>query len=317
VSAPTPTELTVDPASEGERLDLYVGRALGISRARLKSLFDAGAVRVEGRRARKGQTVRAGERVAVEIAQEDPRPVPEPDRPLHVLHSDDALVAVDKPSGWPSHPLVPGERGTVANALVARFPECLEASEDPREGGLCHRLDVQTSGVLLAARKRNAWARMRQAFSGRGIDKRYWALVAGPIADEGEIDLPLRHAPRHPDRVEAAPDGRDAREALTIFRVLARAGEYSLVEARILTGVLHQVRAHFAGIGAALVGDAQYGGAPLTAQGQERFFLHARSLTFEHPESGAPLQVEAPLSGEWTAVLRRLAIDLPLAPPRP
>ena len=312
MSPPPRTELTVDQASEGERIDLYVGRALGLSRARLRSLFEMGAVRVEGRRAKKGETVRAGERVEVEIAPEDPRPLPEPERPLQILHSDEALVFVDKPSGWPSHPLLPGERGTVVNALVARFPECVEASADPREGGLCHRLDVQTSGVLLAARARTVWKRMREAFSGRDIDKRYWALVAGPIADEGEIDLPLRHVPRHPDRVEPAPDGHDAREALTIFRVLARAGEHALVEARILTGVLHQVRAHLAAIGAPLVADAQYGGAPLTGQAQEHFFLHARSLAFEHPLSGAQIRVEAPLPGDWPPVLLELGLDHPI-----
>ena len=303
------TELVVDGASDGERLDVYVGRALGLSRARLKSLFDAGGVRVQGRRAKKGQTVRAGERVQVEIADSDPRPIAEPDRPLQILHQDEALLFVDKPAGWPSHPLLPGERGTVVNALVARFPECIEASEDPREGGLCHRLDVQTSGVLLAARERRVWTRMRHAFSGRDIDKRYWALVSGPIADEGEIDLPLRHVPRHPDRVEAAPDGRGAREALTTFRVLGRSHEYSLVEARIATGVLHQVRAHFASIGAPLVGDTQYGGPAFP--GLERFFLHARSLGFEHPVTAEWIQVSAPLPAELSRTLEEIGITPP------
>jgi 23S rRNA pseudouridine1911/1915/1917 synthase len=309
VSAPAVTELVVDGASDGERLDVYVGRALGLSRARLKSLFEAGGVRVAGRRAKKGQTVRAGEHVRVEIAHQDPRPIPEPERPLHVLHQDEALLFVYKPAGWPSHPLAAGERGTVVNALVARFPECVEASEDPREGGLCHRLDVQTSGVLLAARERGVWTRMRELFSGRDIDKRYWALVAGPIADEGEIHLPLRHVPRHPDRVEPAPDGRDAREALTSFQVLVRSGEYSLVEARIVTGVLHQVRAHLAGIGAPLVGDAQYGGS--TLPGLERFFLHSRSLGFEHPVTRESIQVQSPLPPELSNALERIGITPP------
>lgn len=309
MSEPPATELTVDASSDGERLDVYLARRLGLSRARLKALVESGAVRVQGRRARKGRTVHAGDRVRVEISSEDRAPVPEPDLLLHVLHRDDALVFIDKPSGWPSHPLVPGERGTVVNALVARFPECAGASEDPREGGLCHRLDVQTSGVLLAARERRAWTRMREAFSGRGVDKRYWALVAGPIADEGEIDLPLRHAPRHPDRVEPAPDGRDAREALTFFRVLSRSGEYSLVEARIVTGVLHQVRAHLAGIGAPLVGDATYGGPSLP--GLERFFLHSRALAFEHPLGAETVRVESPLPPELSRALQSVGVTAP------
>jgi 23S rRNA pseudouridine1911/1915/1917 synthase len=302
-------ELVVDGASDGERVDVYVGRALGLSRARLKSLFEVGGVRVQGRRAKKGQTVRAGEHVQVEIADADPRPVAEPDLPLHVLHQDSALIFVDKPAGWASHPLIPGERGTLVNALVARFPECGDASEDPREGGLCHRLDVQTSGVLLAARDRGVWTRMRRAFSGREIDKRYWALLSGPIAEEGEIDLPLRHVPRHPDRVEAAPDGRGARAALTTFRVLGRSHQYSLVEARIATGVLHQVRAHFASIGAPLVGDAQYGGPEFP--GLRRFFLHSRSLGLEHPVSGGRIHVAAPLPAELSGALEEIGITPP------
>ena len=252
---------------------------------------------------------RPGSRISVTTTEEDPRPVPQPELALTVLYSDEALVFVDKPSGWPSHPLKPGERGTVANALAARFPECIDASEDPREGGLCHRLDVQTSGVLAAARTREAWTKMRELFGGRDIDKRYWALVSGPIADEGEIELPLRHHPRHPDRVEAAADGVDARDAFTTFQVLGRSGEYSLVEARIHTGVLHQVRAHLASIGAPLVGDEQYGGPPL--EGLNRFFLHARSLELRHPLSGRTLRVEAPLPPELTAALERIGLEAP------
>ncbi|MBX5482134.1 MAG: RluA family pseudouridine synthase [Myxococcaceae bacterium] len=299
-------QLTVDEGSAGSRIDLFVGRALALSRAKLKALFDAGAVRVDGRVAKKGATVVAGQRITVDLPEGDPRPVPEPDLPLTVLHADDALVFVDKPAGAPSHPLVPGERGTVANALVARFPECAEASADPREGGLCHRLDVDTSGVMVAARTRAAWTAVREAFAARKVDKRYWAVVSGPIADEGEIDLPLRHPPRHPDRVEAAADGAGAREALTTFRVLDRSGEYALVEARIHTGVLHQVRAHLASIGAPLVGDPQYGGPEVPGVG--RHLLHARSLALTHPVTGRPIAQTAEAPEDFRAALERLGL---------
>jgi 23S rRNA pseudouridine1911/1915/1917 synthase len=297
-----PRELTVPPASEGARLDAYVGEALGLSRARVKRLFDEGAVRVGGRGAKKGQTVRAGERVSVLLEDASPAPLPEPEAPLAVLHADAEVLVVDKPAGRPSHPLKPGETGTVANALVARYPECLAASEDPREAGLCHRLDVETSGALLVARTRPAWDALRAAFSARAVDKRYWALVTGPLVDEGEVEVPLRHHPRHPDRVEPALDeGPPGREALSRFRALARASEYTLVEVTILTGVLHQVRAHLAAIGAPLVGDALYGGREEPGLG--RFFLHARALGFTHPVSGARVQVESPLPEELLRVL--------------
>jgi 23S rRNA pseudouridine1911/1915/1917 synthase len=300
--------LTV-PAGEARRLDLFVGEALKLSRARLKALFEEDAVRVNGRRAKKGDKVEAGATVLVDLAEEGPRAAAaEPEAPLTVLHEDAELLFLDKPAGRPSHPLKPGELGTVANALVARYPECAGASEDSREGGLCHRLDIETSGVLLAARTRAAWDAMRAAFGEEKIDKRYWALVTGPLGDEGEIDLPLQHHPRHPDRVqpaldEAAPGARPARSH---FRVLDRAGEYSLVEVRIETGVLHQVRAHLAGIGAPLVGDALYGGREEPGLG--RFFLHARSLLVTHPVTGKPLVVRSPLPPELGAVLDRLGL---------
>ena len=308
-------ELTVDDASAGTRLDLFVGKSLSLSRAKLKELFDAGAVKVNGRVAKKGVTVAAGQKVSVEVTEVESRLVPEPDAALTILHADDALVFVDKPAGWPSHPLKPGETGTVANALIARYPDCADASDDPREGGLCHRLDVHTSGVMVAARTRDAWRAVRDAFTGRDVDKRYWALVIGPIADEGEIDLPLRHHPRHPDRVEAAPDGLDAREAYTTFRVLERAGDYSLVEARIHTGVLHQVRAHLAAIGAPLVGDVHYGGAEL--EGVSRYLLHARSLSLQHPTTKKPIAQSAEPPQDFREALKKVGVTQPSAPTPP
>jgi 23S rRNA pseudouridine1911/1915/1917 synthase len=311
VSAQKVHTLTVDAGKVGQRVDLFIGEALGLSRAKLKRLFEEGAVRVDGRPAKKGLLVAAGQQITVAWEEETREAVPDAGFPLGVLHEDAALVAVDKPAGRPSHPLRPGETGTVANALVARYPECAQASEDPREGGLCHRLDIETSGVLLAARTREAWHAMRTAFGGRAVDKRYLALVTGPLAEEGEIELPLRHHPRHPDRVEPAlPGAEGAREAHSRFRVLAREGEYSVVEVQILTGVLHQVRAHLAGVGAPLVGDTLYGGRE--EPGLPRFFLHASSLGFTHPVTGKELHVKSPLPSDLQAVLQRHALPLPL-----
>jgi len=302
--------LEVPPGAAGRRVDLFVSEALGLSRAKVKKLFEEGAVRVDGRPARKGDLLRAGQRVEVAegAADEGPALVPEPGAPLRVLHEDAGLVFCDKPSGRPSHPLQPGETGTLANALVARYPECAAVSDDPREGGLCHRLDTGTSGVLLAARTRAAWEAMRAAFSGDGADKRYWAVVTGPLADEGEIDLPLRH---HKDRVEPAVDGAGARPARSDFRVLARSGDAALVEVRIHTGVLHQVRAHLAAVGAPVVGDAAYGGRAMPSLG--RLFLHARSLEVVHPSSRRKLRVESPLPPELEAALGALGLTAPAA----
>lgn len=294
----------VTAADAGERLDLFVGKKLSLSRAKLKSLFEADLVRVDGRRAKKGQTVAEGQKVMVEVPVEGPRaPVPEPELPLTVLHLDEALIFVDKPAGIPVHPLQPGETGTLANRLIARWPEVAEASEDPREAGLVHRLDIETSGVLLAARTRAAWTALRAQFSGGGAAKKlYLALVDGPLADDGEIEVPLV---QHGDHVRPAlSSDAAARPAVSRFRVLERWGMNALVEVQILTGVMHQVRAHLAGIGAPIVGDALYGGR--AQPGLPRFFLHAASLEVRHPASGQPLKVESPLPAELQAVLELL-----------
>lgn len=308
MSAPELRSWEVPVSALATRLDLHVGETLGLSRAKLKALFDLNKVQVNGRRAKKGDKVQPGQTVQVELTQESRDITPDPGFDLHILFEDSDVVVVDKPAGMPSHPLLPGEMGTVANALVARHPACAEASGDPREGGLCHRLDIDTSGVLLAARTRAAWTALRADFSGRRVDKRYWALVTGPLGDEGEIDLPLRHHPRHPDRVEPALDGT-GREAVSRFRILSRAGEYSFVEVTILTGVLHQVRAHLAGIGAPLVGDTLYGGR--LDEGLGRFFLHARALGFTQPSTQEVLNVVAPLPPELLASLARVGIEPP------
>jgi len=300
--------IEVSPAAAGRRLDLAVGEALGLSRAEVKALFESGAVRVRGRRPRKGERAEAGMVVEVEVPEEAPALVAQPELALRVLHEDAHLVAVDKAPGMPSHPLRPGETGTVANALVARYPECAAAGEDPREGGLVHRLDLETSGVLLAARDRATWDAVRALFTTRAVDKRYWALTAGPIAEQGVIDLPLRH--RGEARMEPAADGGEpGREAVTEVRVLARQGDLALVEVRILTGVQHQIRAHLAAIGAPVMGDALYGGRP--CPGLPRIFLHAHALGLVHPASGETLRVESPLPVDLRDALARVGLAAP------
>lgn len=294
--------LDVPADAGGMRVDVWLAGALALPRARVKELLERGAVRIGGRPPRKGDRTVAGARVEVTLPDDDPRPVPQPELPLRLLHVDAQLVAVDKPAGLPSHPLAPGERGTVVNALVARHPECADASADPREGGLVHRLDTLTSGVLLAARAPEVWKAVREAFSGREVDKRYLAVVTGPIADAGEIDLPLRH---RSDHVEPALSG-GGREALTDFRVLSRAGDAALLDVGIRTGVLHQIRAHLAAIGAPVLGDADYGGRP--QPGLDRFFLHAARLGLLHPATGSRLEIAAPLPGELARVLGALGL---------
>ncbi len=316
-------EWLVAADDDGERLDRFLAARAAVSRAAARRAIEEGAVRVDGRRARKGQPLRAGERVTVEGPLEDAAslaPAPEPDAPLAVLLADDVVVALDKPPGVPTHPLRAGERGTLAGALVARFPECAAVGADPREAGFAHRLDVETSGVILAARTQAAWDALRRAFREGRVEKRYLALVAGEVAAPGGIDRPLAHDPRDRRRVIAVADPTEAarlgaRPSVTRWEPLAAAAGLTLLRASISTGRMHQVRAHLAAAGHPLVGDALYGGPPAldSAPGH---FLHAERIVAPHP-SGGTLDATAPLPASRAAALARLGLDVPPTPAAP
>lgn len=297
--------LKVETTDAGTRVDRFVGSRLSLSRSALKAMFEGHAVKVAGRRAKKGDTVEVGQLVEVEH-EEAPREVqPDDSVSLDVLYEDASLVVVDKPAAVPCHPLRPHETRTVANALVARYPE-LASVGDPREAGLCHRLDVETSGALVAAKTQRAYQALRAAFSTEGaVDKRYLALVEGPLADAGVLELGLEHAGDHV-RPSITGEGRAAHSE---FRLLARRGPHALVEVRLFTGVLHQVRAHLAAIGAPIVGDTLYDGPP--AADLPRFFLHASSVGLTHPDTGSPLVVRSPLPTVLLEALTHRGLEPP------
>jgi len=307
-------ELPADQAAE--RVDKLIVDALQLSRARAKKLFDEGLVRKNGKRVRKGDMAQGGDVLEVDLLPEDAvvpsqvAPEPQPELALGIAYEDASVVVLDKPSSMPSHPLQPGERGTAANFLVARFPECVAANPAaPREAGLVHRLDTETSGLLAAARTPEAHQALRAAFAARAVDKHYLAAVTGPLADEGEIELPVAHHPRDERKMIALGSEDEAlrlkaREARTSFRVLQRKGDASLLEVRIDTGVMHQIRVHLSAIGAPILGDALYGGPPLPKL--TRHFLHAAKLGFTSPAKGERVDVESALPAElqdaWDAL---------------
>jgi len=283
----------VDEARAGARVDHVVAELVpGLGVAGARRLVAAGGVRLDGARAAKGARVRAGQTLEIDDAAPAPgvaRAAPDASVPVAWLYVDDALVALAKPAGVPSHPLRVGERGTAANALVARFPECAEASPDAREGGLAHRLDNETSGVLLAARSRDAWEKLRASLGGDASRKTYLAEVVGAPPERGVETAPIGRAGRRGGHVRVG-SGRAPLSARTEWDVVERRGATTLVCARLHAGRAHQVRAHLASAGFPIVGDEIYGagGAGL------HLHLHAHTIALPHPVTGAPFFVEAP-----------------------
>jgi 23S rRNA pseudouridine1911/1915/1917 synthase len=300
-------------ASRADRLDRLIATELSVSRARVREALEQGTVWVDGRRGRKGDQVAPGAELRVQLPEEPGAPVPQPELPLEIVHEDASLIAVSKPAGWPSHPMRAGELGTLANAVAARHPECASAGAAPREGGLCQRLDRETSGVILVARTPEAYRAVREQLSQGTVEKLYWALVSGEAPEEGFSTAPViqKHGRSGPTVALArAGELRSARPARTFYRSLGFAGGTSLLEVRIETGVRHQIRVHLSALGLPLTGDVAYGGgAP--PPGLDRYLLHAARLVLVHPATGEPLRVAAPLPADALRCLADLGLPTP------
>jgi 23S rRNA pseudouridine1911/1915/1917 synthase len=299
MTMPTPPAAKTLTVGEANRVD----KALAVfypdaGRRQLAQLFDDGCVRVAGKRAKKGDRVVAGDIIELSrepVAGDALRPAPDADlgaRLVLLLERPD-LVVVDKPAGIPSQPLRPGELGTIANALAARFPECATIGDDERDGGLVHRLDIGTSGILVAARTAAMYTTLRSAFGSGLVEKQYLAITDGrPVSRE--CDAPLAQRGKR-----VAVDHTDGLPAHTMFTVERASTAHALVRCSAQTGRMHQVRAHLAHLASPITGDTLYGGAPLADH--DGFFLHAARIAL--PLDGQQLALEAPLPARFTAAL--------------
>ena len=289
MTTPELTELLVPDALDGTRLDkATVELAAGkLSRAKVKRAIDAGEVRVNGRRRPKGALVAKGDRITLEgvAADSDDRAVPDPSAPLTVRFESSKVVVVDKPAGKPTAPLRPGETGTLANALLARYPELAGVGYSSREPGLLHRLDTDTSGLVVVARSEEAFEALKGALKDGRITKHYLLVCESEgLADDGTIAFPIASHPKDQRRVLACIHPRDVmrnapRPASTAFRVRERGPKWALVEVEVSRALRHQIRAHFAATDHPLVGDALYGGA--VVEGLGRHALHASRVAFD------------------------------------
>jgi 23S rRNA pseudouridine1911/1915/1917 synthase len=264
---------------DGVRLDRAIAELFELSTNAARRLCESNRVRVDKKRAKKGDRVRAGQTIDVEGGGRwlVPSPIE-----IAVLHEDDDALIVDKPAGVSSHPLVPGEGGTVVDALVARYPEIADASDDPREGGLLHRLDTGTSGCLALARNKSAWRELRASFV--DVEKRYLAIVHNEMLSTIRIQAPIDHDPKDARRMITG-QGRDA---LTTANPVVTTKDHSVVIVEIEGGRRHQIRVHLAHAGYPLVGDTLYGAPP--ADDTAWPLLHALSITLpRRPSIRAPI----------------------------
>ena len=291
--------LVAAPGDEGERLDRFVQtRCPDLSRSRCASLIRDGWVTVNGASAKPSSPIHQGDAVAVEVPPPRQIDVVAQDIPVHVVYEDEHLLVVDKPAGLTVHPAPGHPDRTLVNALLAMVPD-LSGIGGALRPGIVHRLDKDTSGLMVVAKDDVTHRSLTRQLKERTVHKTYVALVVGNVrSDQGEIEGAIARHPKHRKRMAIVEGGRDA---LTKYEVVRRYDGYSLVEVRPVTGRTHQIRVHFTSIGHPLVGDPVYGKrSPLL----ERHFLHAARLAFRMPPDEREVrEFEAPLPPDLQDVL--------------
>jgi len=295
-------------APEGApRLDVLLAQRLDISRNQAATLIANGHVRVAGRREKASYRAESGELIEAEIPPPPSREVVAEQIPLAVAYEDDDVLVVDKPAGMVVHPAPGNWSGTLVNALKGRG-EPLSGTDDPTREGIVHRLDKETSGLLLVAKTDRAHRMLGAAIAQRRVSRRYAVLCWGHLEkDEVIVDRPIARDPRDRKRMAVVATGKPAK---TAFVRVARLEVGDLLRAHLFTGRTHQIRVHLASIGHPVVGDDVYGGGggrKLIALPPRRHFLHAAWLVFRHPVSGAEIELRSPLPEDLRAALVRAA----------
>jgi 23S rRNA pseudouridine1911/1915/1917 synthase len=298
-------EVIVPPFAAGDRLDGFLQRHGGEpdrSRSEWQRLIGASAVLLNGSSSKPSERVATGDRVLISAVSRPPILPPEDEVPFAVIYEDPSMIVVDKPAGVVVHPAPGNERGTLVNGLLARFPELRSTDSDLRPG-IVHRLDKDTSGLLVIGRTLAAVADLQRQMQDRSTEKRYLLLVRGGIdEDEGLIDRPIGRDPRNRQRMAIRAEGRSAQ---THFWVRERFPGWTLVEARLMTGRTHQLRIHFASIGHPVAGDTTYGPGAAFA-GLRRQFLHSQLLRLRSPHDGQEHTLTSELPSDLADVLERL-----------
>ncbi len=296
-------EFSAGPADEHKRLDVFLASVQDeASRSRIKKLIEENRVAVNGLAARASTLLKAGDRVTLDLPAPTPLAAKPEALPLAVVYEDDHLIVIDKPAGMVVHP-APGHReGTLVNALLAHCKN-LSGIGGVERPGIVHRLDKETSGLVIAAKSEAAHRGLAKLFKTREIKKVYLAFVQGRLArDRGVIDLAIGRNRRH--RKKMAADETHGRAAETAYEVIERRQGFTYLRLMPKTGRTHQIRVHLAALGHPIVGDKLYGGKTgANTPRMARQALHAHRLEFPHPVSGEPLSLLAPLPSDMAKML--------------
>jgi 23S rRNA pseudouridine1911/1915/1917 synthase len=313
-------ELVASPPNSGARLDRFVAaQCPELSRTRVQELIESGAVLVDGRAAKGSYKLRGSEKISVQITERPPIVAKAESIPLEVLYEDDDVIAINKPAGMTVHAGAGAISGTLVNALLGRG-QALSQSGNPLRPGIVHRLDKETSGIILVAKNDAAHAKLGEAFRQRAIKKTYIALIHGIFKEKsGRIELPIGRDPIRRTRMAAQSKWWhgaaivNPRAARTDWRVLGTIDGTTLLEVQLHTGRTHQIRVHCAALKHPVVGDTLYG-APAkltvwttTLPSLGRNFLHAAKLGFTQPRTGASIELRAPLPVELREFLEELS----------
>lgn len=296
---------TVEPGME-MRIDRYLSEQCDdLSRSYLQKLVKDGAVRVGGREVKSNYKVAAGDAVTLDVPDAvEPEILPE-EMVLDILYEDADIILINKPKGMVVHPAAGHDTGTLVNGLMYHCRDGLSGINGVMRPGIVHRIDMDTTGVLIVCKNDMAHNSIAEQLKEHSITRRYFAIVHGVIkTDEGTVDAPIG---RHPvDRKKMSINEKNGRQAITHYRVLERFRQFTYVECQLETGRTHQIRVHMASIGHPLLGDAVYGPAkaPYKLQGQT---LHAGVLGIIHPRTGEYMEFSAPLPEYFQELLRKLA----------
>jgi 23S rRNA pseudouridine1911/1915/1917 synthase len=306
----------VDPDhGEHYRLDQFLTNKFpGISRRYLQEHIKAGKVLVNGKKAKKSGHLKNSDEVLIQefIFPDERQVIPNPELEIPTVHDDDQTIVFDKPAGLAVHPNNFEQTDAMVNALIAKYPDVVDVGDDRLRSGVVHRLDVNTSGLIIMAKTEEAYRSLREQFDNRKVEKQYLALVVGEVPESGSVDWPIAHHPKDPKKMMASKTPRPDlkyREAETIYEIEDSYKGYTLLRVKTKTGRMHQVRVHLSALGWPLAGDHLYQQGKhrnIDKTGLKRHFLHACFLAFSHPETSKRLEFKSELTEELVNVLANL-----------